>query len=46
MGRVQRLCELRASCVAVDGSSGRLDCPGKRLGPRRRLGKIDERETT
>jgi hypothetical protein len=37
---------MRASCVAAGDLSGRLDCPGNRLEPRRRLVKLDERKTT
>jgi hypothetical protein len=43
MLQVKWLCAMRASCVAVGELSGRLDCPGKRLGLRRLPGKLDER---
>jgi hypothetical protein len=40
----QRPCAMRASCVAVRVSSGRLDRPGGRLGLRRTTGSQRERE--
>lgn len=40
---VQWLCAMRASCVAVGDSSGRLDPLGERPEPWRVPGKLDER---
>jgi hypothetical protein len=40
--QVEWLCVMRASCVAAGDLSGRLDCPGERLGLRRMPKNLDE----